>query len=159
MHHKTIGTLLALAGVFLLWRKLDWPLTDQLGSWEFLLILVGLVLLFLSLRHRKKARLQVWGGIALGLGIHAWGSAYWSGWPHHWSIIPAVIGSSFLLFGGFINKDRKSGLIGATLILLGLFTWPGINNIPVMGEAASWLSIYWPVMLILLGLILFFRKG
>ncbi|OYD08287.1 LiaI-LiaF-like domain-containing protein [Paludifilum halophilum] len=158
MQGKHAGIVLIVAGAFLLMRETEWQLYKYLSTWEFLLILTGLIVLFLSMRQPHHPNLMIWGGITLGLGIHAWGLSHVKEWPQHWSLVPAIIGACFFLIGGLLKKDRKKGTIGAILLLLGLFAWPGANRIPGVGEAAVFMNTYWPTLLILLGIFLLWKK-
>lgn len=158
MRTKTIGILIALAGMFLLFREQGVALSPDTLSWELILAATGLLVIFYARHKPRHPYLMIWGGIALGLGIHAWGLNRIKDWPSHWSMIPAIIGASFLLFGGLIRKNRNHGMIGALLLLLGLFAWPGVTEIPGLNPAAQILNSYWPAVLVILGGYMAFKK-
>ncbi|PTX59363.1 hypothetical protein C8P63_11258 [Melghirimyces profundicolus] len=158
MRSKTFGILIALVGVLLLLRELGYPVAAQVASWEFLLIVAGILIIVYSFSKPKNPHLMIWGGIMTGLGIHAWGINRVEGWPTHWSLVPAIIGASFLIFGGLVRKNQRQGTVGAILLLLGVFAWPGVSEIPGLGQAAVFLNTYWPGLLIILGLVMAFRR-
>lgn len=158
MRTKTIGILIALSGLFLLIRETGYSFSLDKLSWELLLAGAGMLVILISRRKPNRPYLIIWGGIATGLGIHAWGLNHIKDWPSHWSMIPAIIGASFLLFGGVIKRNRNHGTIGALLLLLGLFAWPGVAEIPVLNPAAEVLNTYWPGILVVLGLYMTFKK-
>lgn len=158
MNGRPIGILIAGIGTFLLMRKLGWSWESLFTSWEFLLILLGVCLILFAMNRPNRSHLLVWGGVVAGLGIHAWGIAHMDGWPRHWSLIPAVVGLSFFLWGGLYLKNRNQGMIGMILILLGLFAWPGIVDLPIIGQVGDTLHKYWPTALIVLGLLLMTKK-
>ncbi|MDA8354478.1 MAG: hypothetical protein M0Z65_15110 [Firmicutes bacterium] len=158
MRAKTFGILIALTGVLLLLRELGYSLTQNLATWEFLLILTGVFIILHAMRKPNHPYMMIWGGIAVGLGLHAWGLNHLEWWPSHWSLVPAIIGAAFLICGGIIKKNRRHGTIGTLLLCMGIFAWPGIHQIPGIGPFAVWLNTYWPGLLIILGLMLVFRK-
>ncbi|MFC4078419.1 hypothetical protein [Salinithrix halophila] len=158
MRGKMIGILLVVSGALLMLRKLNGAIPKSITNWEFLLIVAGVTILLIARKKTGKPHLMIWGGIITGLGIHSWGLSHVNEWPEHWSLVPAIIGSSFLLFGGILRKNNKQGTIGSLLLLLGLFAWPGVTEIPGLGRAADTLNTYWPALLVILGLTLIFKK-
>ncbi|MFD1426407.1 membrane-bound ClpP family serine protease [Kroppenstedtia sanguinis] len=158
MRTKTIGLLIVLAGIFLLLREQGIELSLDTLSWELILALAGLLMIFFSRHKPRHSYGMIWGGIALGLGVHAWGMKQIKDWPAHWSMFPAIIGASLLIFGGLLRKNRSHGTIGALLLLLGLFAWPGVTEIPGLHPIAQFLNSYWPGILVILGTYMAFKK-
>ncbi|SFS99100.1 hypothetical protein [Marininema halotolerans] len=158
MRRKIMGLFIIAAGILLLLRELGWPLAQTVSKWEFLLIVAGLILFIISIQKPPRPRLSILAGILIGLGIHSWGLAQIESWPDHWSIFPLIIGLSYLLIGGLLQKNRSYGMVGSLLCLLGIFAWPGVGDIPGLEKVAQTLNTYWPVLLITLGVLLFIRK-
>ncbi|GGA41107.1 hypothetical protein GCM10007416_12620 [Kroppenstedtia guangzhouensis] len=158
MRTKTIGILIALAGIFLLFRKQGISPSPDTLSWELILAAAGLLVIIYARHKPRHPYLMIWGGIALGLGLHAWGLNHIKDWPSHWSMIPVIIGATFLIFGGLIKKNRHHGTIGTLLLLLGLFAWPGVADLPGLNPATQILNSYWPGILVILGGYMAFKK-
>ncbi|MDR6226453.1 hypothetical protein [Desmospora profundinema] len=158
MRSRWIGILIAAIGAFLLMQEWGWSWRNPFASWETILIVVGVGIIFYSFIRSNRPNLLIWGGIVTGLGVHAWGQSHISGWPDHWSLVPAIIGLSFFLWGGLVHKNRRHVIIGIMLMLLGLLAWPGVAQLPIIGHLAGPLHAYWPALLIVLGLILTVKK-
>lgn len=158
MRTKTIGILIALAGIFLLFRKQGISPSPDTLSWELILAAAGLLVIIYARHKPRHPYLMIWGGIALGLGLHAWGLNHIKDWPSHWSMIPVIIGATFLIFGGLIKKNRHHGTSGTLLLLLGLFAWPGVADLPGLNPATQILNSYWPGILVILGGYMAFKK-
>ncbi|TCS96533.1 hypothetical protein [Hazenella coriacea] len=157
MQSKVIGLLLVLFGLLLLIVKFEWaPLTSFL-SWPFLLFLGGALLTFLGF-IRKKPQLVFLGTIMGGCGLYIWGLKYEiDGWPDHWSFIVVILGIAFLLQFG-VSKNKSTALIGAMILLAGLFAWPGITDIPILAPMTSMVHSIWPIFIVTLGTVLLLKK-
>jgi hypothetical protein len=78
----------------------------------------------------------------------------WESWEFLWTLIPGFVGVGILLsalLGGKMNRGLGSGLwaILVSLVLFAIFS-------SIFGRAV-FLGPYWPVLLILLGVIVFIR--
>lgn len=156
MHSKIIGFFLLLAGAILMIFKLGVAPLNSFFTWPFFLFLIGACLVFFGFL-KSNASFALWGGIFAGLGIAIWGSRTIEGWPTHWSLIVGLIGVAFLLQFA-INKHNLSAVIGSVLVLIGIFWWPGIKEMPLIAPVAGILHTIWPVFVVVLGVFLMVRK-
>jgi len=148
-----LGLLLILVGGWFLAQQL-YP---QLRIWEYFnfswpwyIIGTGLGLLLLALAlgsYWLAVPAMIVGGIG---GILYWQNETdnWSSWSYAWALIPGFVGLGILLAeflsGNFRNGLRNAGpLILISLILFVIFS-AFLGNL-------SFLTAYWPVLLILLG--------
>ncbi len=145
------GIILILLGAFFLTREF---FPDLFAFWDWPFIIIGMGALFLL-----WAAVGGIGGLAVPATIMAGigGILYyqnltgdWDSWSYIWALIPGFVGVGILL-SGLIDGKFKSTLDGGlTMIIISaiLFfifgTTFGLNYN---------LSQYWPVLLILLGLI------
>ncbi len=154
-----LGILLILLGIAFLaarafpilstWIQIDF-------TWPVIIIAVGVFLLLLGLLVGAPET-AVPASVVAGIGgILFWqnSTGNWDSWAYVWALIPGFVGVGILLsalFGGRI-KGSLSGaawLIFISLILFGVFA-SFFGHLGVFGA-------YWPVLLILLGIIVFIR--
>ena len=147
---NVVGIFLIVAGLLLLLRKIDLPMADRFGTWEFILFLTGVVMLVIA-HFRSNRNLMLWAGLITGMSLHMWAKANVDGWPDHWFFLFIIVGAAFLLVFAS-QKDRRSGIIGILLILTGIAAWPGLPWV------AGSLNNYWPVLLVVLGIFLITKK-
>ena len=145
------GILLVLLGAFFLAREF-YP--DVFAFWDWPFIIIGMGALFL-----------LWAAIGgiVGLAIPAMimagigGILYyqnltgdWDSWSYIWALIPGFVGIGILL-SGLIDGNFKSTLDGGlTLVIISTILFFIFGS--TFGLNYN-LSQYWPVLLILLGLI------
>ena len=122
------------------------------ASWPLIVVGVGLVLLVVGLIVHVPGMTVpacVVGGIGLLL---YWQNATgnWESWAYAWALIPGFVGVGTLLMGLFEGKGEtvRAGiwLIVISLILFAIFA-------SFLG-GPSFLGKYWPLLLILLGVVL-----
>ncbi len=145
------GIILILLGAFFLAREF-YP--DLFVFWDWPLIIIGLGALFLL-----WAVLGGIGGLAIPAIILAGigGILYyqnltgdWESWSFIWALIPGFVGVGILL-SGLIDRKFKASLDGGlTLIVISVILFFIFGT--TFGMAYG-LGQYWPVALILLGLI------
>jgi len=97
------------------------------------------------------------GGIG---GLLYWQNATgnWASWAYAWTLIPGFVGVGAIL-SGLMNRDRRAVLSGGSSIFISLVLLAIFGSF--LGGMA--LSRYWPILLILLGVVLLaqgiFRRG
>ncbi len=125
-------------------------------GWPLIVVGMGAFLLLLGLVSGEPGMAVpacIVGGIG---GLLLWQNATgeWQSWAYAWTLIPGFVGVGTLLsglLGGTLRRDFGTGawLVLVSLILFGIFA-------SLLG-GPQWLVGYWPVLLILLGLVLFVR--
>jgi hypothetical protein len=156
MPKKVIGFLLIVAGVVLLLvetNKADW---EDFISWSFLALLISLFLLFIAFSTQQGALVLVFG-VAFTISTNVWGYHHVDGWPDHWSAVVFLFGISVIL-QFIVTKQPMTLIIGIVISLMSLFAWPGIREISLLAPFATILNTYWPILVLLLGVLYLFRK-
>jgi hypothetical protein len=154
------GSLLILLGLLFLTYQL---IPERFGwlqiemSWPLIIVGVGLFMFVLGLLVGAPG-MAVPACILAGIGgLLYWQNATgnWGSWSYAWALIPGFVGIGVILsglLGG--GKLRESIEGGGTLILISLVMFA------VFGSFLGGLELfgnYWPVLLILLGLIMLVR--
>lgn len=154
---KIIGFLLVITGILLLIKELyQKSFTSLFLTWEMLLFVTGVGVVFYAF-NKMNRHFFLGGAILAGMGIHLWGMNQFHNWPDHWSWFLMIIGLAFLL-RAYVYKERFSITVGVLLLLTALFAWPGIQEIPVLSPITGPLHTYWSTFLILLGILVIFKK-
>jgi hypothetical protein len=151
-HNSWIGGLiLILIGLYFFLKELNVPLLNEIASWPMILILIGLFFMISSLSNKKQRGSIFPGIILLGLGAHFLGQDLIAGWPTHWAVYTFVVSIAF--FGQYLVSGERGSIVPA-LILLAISL-----STTVLSETLhdiSW-SDWWPVILIILGVVILFR--
>ena len=149
------GLVLILLGAWFLVAQ--WvPGLPTTFSWPWIVIGVGGFLLLLGLLTGAPG-LAVPACIVGGIGgLLYWQNATgnWESWAYAWTLIPGFVGVGILLSGLLGGEIRQSVQGGGWLILISLVLFA------VFGSFLGGLDLlgpYWPVLLILLGLLLLAR--
>jgi len=145
------GIILILLGAFFLVKQF-YP--DIFAFWDWPFIIIGLGVLFLL-----WAVIGTIGGLAIpamiltgigGILYYQNVTGNWESWSYIWALIPGFVGVGILL-SGLIDRKFKASLDGgltmiviSTILFLIFGTAFGMDNN---------LGKYWPILLILLGLI------
>ncbi|MFD2211058.1 LiaI-LiaF-like domain-containing protein [Virgibacillus halophilus] len=156
-NHTFAGYLLVGIGAYFLLKQLQVPILTDFYSWPTLLIIIGAVFLFYS--HTAKEHEHLFTGtLLLGLGIHFHGIAHYTFWPQHWAMFPLIVGVAFLVRA----LKTKSGYLPG--IILCLISLPMLLSI----QLPDWfqqlyltfdsLKMYWPIILIAIGIYMLMRK-
>jgi hypothetical protein len=150
-----IGLILILLGAWLLVNQVMPGILPEF-SWPWIIVGVGVLLLLIGLLSGNPGMAVpacIVGGIG---GLLYWQSitGNWESWAYAWTLIPGFVGVGVALSGlleGRIQKGVReaSGLIFISLILFTIFG-SFFGAFGLMGN-------YWPVLLILLGLLLLVR--
>jgi hypothetical protein len=156
MQTKILGFIITLVGIILLLVQTDLTSIASLITWPFLLFLFSVLLLYVGIL-KKISALTLWAGFAATISIMVWGLKYVNGWPKHWSILVALFGLVVLL-QFTINKSKITALVGVILILTGIFEYPGITELPLVSPITSVFHAYWPVLIVILGLVFISKK-
>lgn len=146
------GALLILLGLWFLALRLL-PGLAFLNEWPMIVISIGVGLLVFGALVGTPP-LAVPASVLMGIGgILAWQNATgdWESWAYVWSLIPGFVGIGLLLTG-LLERDLRSKVgPGGWLILLSAVMFGVFGSF--LG-AGGFLGLYWPLLLVLVGLIL-----
>lgn len=152
-----LGIILIGIGVYFLMDQLNIPFLNNLFTWPTLLLIIGIAFLLQGFVAKETQSLFP-GTILTGLGIHFHGRELFDFWPDHWAIYTLIVGLAFIIR----HQKTKSGIVPGILLLvislLGLFYDGIIGWMNYIGEAVGWLENFWPVILIIIGVYLLFKK-
>lgn len=155
------GTLLILLGLFFLVLQM---MPEQMAwlrlevSWPLIVVGVGLFLLIFGLLVGAPG-MAVPACVVGGIGaLLYWQNATgnWDSWSYVWSLIPGFVGIGVILnglLGGEKLRDSLEGGFWLILISLVMFAIFGsfLGGLTLFGS-------YWPVLLIVLGLVVLVRS-
>jgi len=152
--------LMILGGLFLLARAapdlFGW---SGVSSWPLIIVGAGILLLLIG-AATGAAGMAVPAAIVGGIGMLLyWQNATgnWQSWAYAWTLIPGFVGAGTLIAGLLEGKSQtvRGGLwlIAISLILFAIFS---AIMAPFVG-GPTFLGRYWPVLLILLGVLLLGR--
>jgi hypothetical protein len=152
--------LMILGGLFLLGQAapdlFGW---SGVSSWPLIIVGVGILLLLIG-AATGAAGMAVPAAIVGGIGgLLYWQNATgnWQSWAYAWTLIPGFVGVGTLVAGLLEGKGQmvRGGLwlIVISFILFAVFS---AIMAPFFG-GPTFLGRYWPVLLILLGLLLLGR--
>jgi hypothetical protein len=153
-----IGLILILMGAWFLALQFVPGLGNYVNlSWPLIIIGVGVVLLLFAVLGGVPS-LAVPACIVGGIGgLLYWQNTTenWESWAYAWTLIPGFVGLGILIASllGAETREGARGGLGLMLISLVLFL--------VFGSffgAFGFIGPYWPVLLILLGALLFIRS-
>jgi hypothetical protein len=149
-----LGVILILAGGWFLAVQFIPGLSTLIPinlTWPLILVGVGLFLLVLGI-FTGAPGMAVPAAIVGGLGVlFYWQDATgnWDSWAYAWTLIPGFVGIGVLLEGLLSGNFRRAWGGGMTLIVISAVLFLIFSSF--MGGPIS-LGVYWPVLLILLGL-------
>ncbi len=152
-----LGLFLVLLGLFFLASELvpdirQW--TRFIFTWPISLVAVGAGLLLLGLITGNPG-MAIPASILGGLGaIFYWQtlSHNWTSWAYIWTLIPGFVGFGIIVASLLGGKGSYSISRGLQLILTSLVLFVVFGAI--MG-AFTGLGLYWPLLLIAAGIVLF----
>ena len=149
-----IGVLLILVGGWFLATQLFPGLSDLIPiefTWPWILIGIGLLMLVFGVFVGAPG-MAVPAAIVGGLGVlFYWQDATgnWESWAYAWTLIPGFVGVGVLLEGLLSGGFRRAWGGGMTLIVISAVMFVIFGSF--LGGPVS-LGVYWPVLLVLLGL-------
>jgi hypothetical protein len=123
-------------------------------SWPWIVIGIGLILFILGAALGEPG-MAVPATIVGGLGgilAYQWYTGDWQSWSYIWTLIPGFVGIGIVLMsllGGDASLKDGGTLIFISFIMLAVFG----SFFGAVGMAGK----YWPVLLILLGVVLMVR--
>jgi hypothetical protein len=158
MHNKSsiiIGLLLIFAGaLFLLLQAFpELAAHIDLGS-QWPLIIVGIGLLFLLGAFFGTPPLAIPGSIITGIGSLLYyqnATGNWQSWAYAWTLIPGFVGIGIILMGVLDPESRNQIRDGLRLTFISLMLFL------VFGGFLGAFGQFWPVLLIIGGILLLFR--
>jgi hypothetical protein len=154
-----VGILLILIGGWFLVARFVPQLRDAFEidfAWPLIVVFVGLGLLVMGLLLNAPG-MSVPACIVAGIGgLLYWQNATgnWASWSYTWTLIPGFVGIGIILNGIFEGKFKRPFWEGSQLILISLFLF--LIFASFLG-GFNWLGGYWPILLIVWGLLLMVR--
>ena len=151
-----VGLILILAGILFLVLQAFPELAAQIDlASQWPLIIVGIGALFLLGALFGTPPLAIPGAIVTGIGLLLFyqnATGNYQSWAYAWSLIPGFVGLGIMLMGALDPDQREQIGNGFRLVLisLGLFV--------VFGGFFGAFGQYWPVLLIIGGVLLLFRS-
>jgi hypothetical protein len=145
------GLVLILLGALFL--AVQWVPGLQLWfSWPLIIIGIGVLLLIVGLLTGVPAMAMpacIVGGIG---GLLYWQNATgnWESWAYAWTLIPGFVGVGMVLSGLLGGDTRQTVRGGGWLILISLVLFAVFAS---FFGALGLVGSYWPVLLIVLGLL------
>lgn len=149
------GLLLILLGLLILALQLL-PGVQLLFSWPWIIIGFGLVL-FLIGTATGVAALVIPACIIGGLGgilYYQSMTGDWDSWAYIWALIPGFVGVGMALTGLLSSNGGDAARAGLWLVVISLALFAVFGS---LFGALGLLGDYWPMLLILLGILLLVR--
>lgn len=153
------GVLLILLGIIFFVFQLSPNLFGWLNvetGWPLIVVGVGVALLLFGILGSVPG-LAIPGSIVTGIG----GILYWQNatgnfesWGYVWALIPGFVGIGLVLMGLLGEKRRESIENGLWLVLISAVMFVVFAS---FFGALGILGSYWPLILVLLGLLLLVR--
>ncbi|AQU76003.1 LiaF transmembrane domain-containing protein [Priestia megaterium] len=151
------GVLLVGFGIFFLLNELHMSIAAKVYTWPVLLILIGAALLTESALSQGHSNLLA-SYILITLGIHFYVSEQIPFWPTNISMVVFMVAISFLLSA----RKAKSGFFqGGTLLIIAILMMFSDRLklfLPKVEDGVNYLTTFWPILLLLVGLYLLFFK-
>jgi len=151
------GVLLVGFGIFFLLNELHMSIAAKVYTWPVLLILIGAALLTESALSQDHSNLLA-SYILITLGIHFYVSEQIPFWPTNISMDVFMVAISFLLSA----RKAKSGFFqGGTLLIIAILMMFSDRLklfLPKVEDGVNYLTTFWPILLLLVGLYLLFFK-
>ncbi len=146
--------LILLGALFLLVQFV--PELQLMISWPLIIVGVAVFLLVIGLLTGEPGMAVpacVVGGIG---GLLYWQNATgnWESWAYAWTLIPGFVGVGIILSGLFGGERRQAVRGGGWLILISLVLFAAFGS---FFGALGLVGSYWPVLLIVLGLLILVR--
>lgn len=140
-------------GLFFLVRELKVPIFTDFYSWQTLLIIIGSAFLIYSYQSKNYQHIFT-GTLILGIGIHLHGVEHYSFWIDHWGIYVIILGLAFLLRSIKIKSGFFLGFLFLGIGGLAVFSEQFNRYFHWMNDLSHFIERFWPILLILLGIVL-----
>lgn len=153
------GIILILAGALFLVMQLNPGLRLPLNiviTWPMIVVGVGVFLLLFGILVNAPGMAVpacIVGGIG-GILYYQNLTGDWASWAYAWTLIPGLAGVGSILSGLLGGNFRQSLRDGGGLIIISVIMFAIFSSF--MG-GPKFLGVYWPVLIILLGLWLLIR--
>jgi hypothetical protein len=148
------GVVLVLLGAwFMVVQFVPW--FEGWFSWPMIIVGVGAVLLVFGLLAGEPG-MAVPACVVGGVGaLLYWQNATenWDSWAYAWALIPGFVGAGTVL-SGILGRDGGQVRGGAWLLVISAILYVVFGS---FFGALGFLGKYWPVLLILLGLLALFQ--
>ena len=151
------GVLLVGFGIFFLLNELHMSIAAKVYTWPVLLILIGVALLTESALSQDHSNLLA-SYILITLGIHFYVSEQIPFWPTNISMVVFMVAISFLLSA---RKAQSGFFQGGTLLIIAILMMFSDRLklfLPKVEDGVNYLTTFWPILLLLVGLYLLFFK-
>lgn len=148
------GVLLILLGMWFLAMQLV-PELGSLFSWPWIIIGVGVTLLIIGLASGVPA-MAIPASIVAGIGgLLYWQNVTgnWESWAYAWTLIPGFVGVGIIL-SGLLGDSHSEIQGGVWLVAISVVLFLAFGS---FFGAMGLIGPYWPVLLILLGLLILVR--
>jgi hypothetical protein len=122
-------------------------------SWPWIIIGLGVLMLVIGSATGVPA-LAIPACIIAGFGgilYYQSASGDWDSWAYIWSLIPGFVGVGIVLSGLLGEEGGEAMRAGGWLVLISLVLFAAFGS---LFGALGMMGPYWPVLLILLGLLL-----
>lgn len=153
------GVILVLAGILFLLVQLNPQLRlpfDIVISWPLIVAGVGVFLLLFGILVNAPG-MAVPACIVGGIGAILYYqnlTGDWASWAYAWTLIPGLAGVGSILAGLLGGKFRQSLRDGGGMIIISVIMFAIFSSF--LG-GPKFLGVYWPVLIILLGVWLLIR--
>ncbi|WP_078379502.1 LiaF transmembrane domain-containing protein [Sutcliffiella halmapala] len=151
------GLILLLFGVYFLLQQMNIELWHGIFTWPSLLVITGLALLLQSYKQNDPANLLP-GVVLLGVGLHFHLKGHLSIWPDHFAMIILIVGIGFILRAQKTKNGMFEGVILVCIASFFLFSNTLLDTLGIVGIGLSTIQTFWPVVLIVVGAFLLFKK-
>ncbi|WP_270179481.1 LiaI-LiaF-like domain-containing protein [Alkalihalobacillus sp. CinArs1] len=149
------GVLFIGIGLYFLVQTLSLPISEQITSWQIILILIGVAMIIQGLISKEGALLFP-GVLILGLGVHFYFVNKLALWPNTWGMYSLILSVAYL---ATYYKTKKSGLIpGLLLLALSIIELLYTGFQLWLASTFSFVGQFWPLALILIGVYLVVKK-
>lgn len=149
------GVILILLGLGFLAYQL-FPDVFAGFAWPWLLVALGVVFVVMSLLTRTGGTM-IPGVVLLGLGgifLYQTRTGDWASWSYLWTLMPGL-GGLGLLLGGLIDRELRPARVGGVIMIAASVVLFAVFG-GLFGLSPAVLR-FWPVVLIIVGAVVFFR--
>jgi hypothetical protein len=151
------GLLLLFFGLYFLLQQLNIELWQGMFNWTTLLVITGFALLLQAYKQNDHSNILP-GFVLLGIGLHFQFKDKVEVWPEHFAVIILIIGAGFILRSQKTKGGMFEGVLLCIIASFFLFYDTFMDMLGVVETGFASLHTFWPVLLILFGAFLAFKK-